>query len=127
MYNETILNIFKEMKHMGRVWGANAIGEKKSESGDIVEFYLFVNPMGLLEKATFKAFGSPAVVAASSVLIDLVLGKRIGETVEIKPDQVLAHLGELDESRQYVATFAIDGFLDAVKDYYTRLQKAKKD
>jgi NifU-like protein involved in Fe-S cluster formation len=114
------------MKHAGRFKGANAVAQKKSANCEIVEFFLFVDDSGQIKKASFKAFGSPVVVACCSALIDLVLGSRIGEAVDIKPKQILHILEDFEFNYEHIATFVTDAFLETIKNYFVRQKKLNR-
>jgi len=123
MYNEKIVSILKEMKNMGRVKYANGVGKEKSVYGDIVEFFLNINDSGVIEDASFKAFGSPYVIASSSILVDLVKGKTISDVFHITELDLQNALGEIESSRFYVFELTISAFVKAIKKYYLKQER----
>lgn len=123
MYNEKVALILKEMKNMGRVKHANGIGKEKSVYGDIVEFFLHINESGIIEDASFKAFGSPYLVASCSILVDLVKGKAIADVFHITEFDLQKVLGEIDLGRYYVFELTISTFIKAIKNYYSKQEK----
>lgn len=125
MYNEKVFSILKETKNMGRVKNANGIGKDKSVYGDVVDIYLLINESGVIEDASFKAFGSPYVIAVTSILIDLIKEKPVQDIFQITELDLQKMIGEIDTNRYYVFELAISTLTKAVKYYYTKQEKNK--
>lgn len=123
MYNEKVFSILKEMKNMGRIKHANGIGKEKSVYGDLIEIFLHIGESGIIENASFKAFGSPYVIAATSILVDLIKDKTIQDVFHITELDLNREFGEIDSSRFYVFELVITCLSKAVKNYYVKQEK----
>ena len=77
VYNEKVMEIFKNPKNMGDLKGANAVGQVGNMAcGDIMKIFLKINDQEIIEDAKFKTFGCAAAIVSSSVACELIKGKR---------------------------------------------------
>lgn len=123
MYNENILNIFKNPSNVGVLQGHNAQGTTTNEAThEIIRIYLLVQNGNVVE-SKFKAFGGVSCIALCSTACEIVKGKSIDKIENIDVLDFARVLGQLpDDSGQVIAqirqTLSI-----AVADYYKRLAK----
>ena len=67
MYNEKVMEIFKNPKNVGEVENYNAIGTVGNATcGDIMQITLRIED-GIIKDAKFKTFGCAAAITSSSV------------------------------------------------------------
>lgn len=122
MYNQTVLEYFKNLKHAGRVKGANAVGKAlNKQTGDEVHIFINVDESGTATEASFKAFGSVLAIAAGSLACELIAGKQLKEIVSISKENFEDVFGYLEE-REHIYILVLEAILNSVKYYYEKNQ-----
>ncbi len=123
MYNEKVMEVFKNPQHMGEVENYNAIGTVGNEvCGDIMRITMRINPDGVIEDAKFKTFGCAAAVASSSTATGMIIGKTIDEALKITNKQVITELEGLPPQKIHCSVLAEDAIRAAI-DYYEKNKK----
>ncbi len=118
MYNEKVMEIFKNPKNMGDLDGANAIGRVGNVScGDIMEIQMKINDNGIVEDAKFKTFGCAAAIVSSSVATELIKGRTIDECLKFENREVLNELGGLPEHKIHCSVLAKEAIAKAIDNY----------
>ena len=75
MYNDKVIEVFKNPKNVGEAENYNAIGTVGNENcGDIMQITMRIED-DIIKDAKFKTFGCAAAVASSSVATDMIIGK----------------------------------------------------
>lgn len=127
MYNKTVMELFQNPENCGLLHGANATSVVNHEQfGDAIKFYIRVDDNGVIEDASFKAFGSPALIACTSVIATLSKGKDINQALELTNEDILAEVKELPESKLYCLDFAILALKTTIDEYNEKLEKEEK-
>ena len=127
MYNPKILEILQNPSNVGILRGANAIGKAQSEiCSDILKFYLLIED-GVVTEARFKTFGGATLIAVASVTTDLIIGKTVDEVLSFDTNDILREIGELPNKKSYCLNLVSQALMNAVEDYYKRLQKEQKN
>ena len=127
MYNQKVLDIFKDPKNAGALQGANGIGKVGNAAcGDIMKIYLKINENEVIEQAKFKTFGCAAAIASTDVACDMIKGKTIEEALTVKNSQVIDELGGLPPVKIHCSILAEEAIHAAIEDYYKRKAKAEK-
>ncbi|NLT18067.1 MAG: NifU-like protein [Firmicutes bacterium ADurb.Bin080] len=117
MYNDKVIEIFKNPKNIGELKDANAIGTIGNAScGDIMQVYLKIEN-NIIVDAKFKTFGCAAAIAASSVATEMIIGKTIEEALSLKNADVVAELGGLPAQKIHCSVLAEEAIQAAIKDY----------
>ena len=126
MYNEKVMEIFKNPKNVGSLRGANAKGRVGNAAcGDIMEIYLIIEDE-IIKEAKFKTFGCAAAIVSTSVATELIRGKTIEEALQIKNQQILEILGGLPTSKIHCSVLAEEAIASAIEDYRKRQEKLLK-
>lgn len=121
MYNEKVMNIFRNPKNMGELEGANAVGMVGNAScGDIMQIQLKINDEGIVEDAKFKTFGCAAAIVSSSIATELIKGRTIEECLKFENREVLQSLGGLPDQKIHCSVLAKEAIEAAIKDYKKR-------
>src|ERR1700678_3494042 len=95
MFNETVLEHFRNPHNAGDLAGATATAEVINPvCGDVLRLSVRIED-GKITAVRFKAQGCVAAIASSSVLTDLLAGKSLAEARLIAPEQVSEALGGL--------------------------------
>ncbi len=123
MYNEKVMEIFKNPQNMGEVENYNAIGTVGNETcGDIMQITMRIED-GVIKDAKFKTFGCAAAVVSSSTATGMIIGKTIEEALQLTNKQVIEELGELPPQKIHCSVLAEDAIRAAIADYESRQVK----
>jgi len=108
MFNETLLDHFKNPRNAGDLPDANATVEVNNPvCGDVLRLSARVEG-GRIAEARFKTQGCVAAIAASSVLTELLRGKSAREVKSITPEEISAALGGLPPATFHAAQLCED-------------------
>ncbi len=120
MYNETVLQHYRNPKNVGEIENADGVGVFMSDfCGDITKFWIKVED-GIIVDAKYRTQGCAASVACGSVLTELVKNKSIEETMNITKDEIVNLLDGLPEKKIHCSVLADDALKDAIRDYFSR-------
>ena len=117
MYNEKVMEVFKNPQHMGEVENYNAIGTVGNEvCGDIMQITMRIED-GIIKDAKFKTFGCAAAVASSSTATGMIIGKTIEEALKLTNRQVVEELQGLPPQKIHCSVLAEDAIRLAIDNY----------
>jgi len=85
--------------------------------GDIIELYLRINNMGIIEDAKFYYLGCPGSASSASEMIELAKGKTLDEAKKITEEDVLNALGGLPKTKLDCPKLAIKTLRKAIAEY----------
>ena len=121
MYNEKVMEVFKNPQHMGEVENYNAIGTVGNETcGDIMQITMRIEN-GIIEDAKFKTFGCAAAVASSSTATGMIIGKSIEDALKLTNKEVITELEGLPPQEIHCSVLAEDAIRAAIDDYQKRV------
>ena len=124
MYNQKVLDIFRNPINAGGLQGANGVAKCINETfGDTVKIYLKINEDEVIEQARFKTMGCVASITCSSVLTQIVTKKSLDEALELTSNNILDVIGSLPEDKLQFCDLCISALKDAILDYYKRKEK----
>ena len=125
MYNEKVMEVFKNPQHMGEVENYNAIGTVGNEvCGDIMQITMRIED-GIIKDAKFKTFGCAAAVASSSTATGMIIGKTIEEALKLTNKQVVEELQGLPPHKIHCPVLAEDAIRLAIDNYLQNQNTAK--
>ena len=117
MYNEKVINEFKNPRNVGEIENYDAIGTVGNEvCGDIMQITLKIED-GIIKDAKFKTFGCTAAVASSSMATSMIIGKTIKKTKKITNSDVIEALGGLPAQKIHCSVLAEEAIGLAIEDY----------
>jgi nitrogen fixation NifU-like protein len=120
MYNETVLQHYRNPKNVGEIKNADGIGIYMSDfCGDITKFWIKVEEEKIVD-VKYKTQGCAASVACGSVLTELVKNKTIKEALRITKDDILTALNGLPQQKIHCSVLADDALKDAIRDYFSK-------
>ena len=126
MYNEKVMEVFKNPQHMGEVENYNAIGTVGNEvCGDIMQITMRIED-NVIKDAKFKTFGRAAAVASSSTATGMIIGKTIEEALKLTNKQVIEELNGLPPQKIHCSVLAEDAIRMAI-DSYLKGEVPKKE
>ena len=124
MYSEQVMEHFKNPRNVGEIENPDGIGHVgNAVCGDVMELYIRVED-GIIVDAKFKTFGCGAAIATSSMVTELVKGKKVEEALKISNRAVAEALGGLPAIKMHCSVLAEEALKSAVDDY---LNKSKED
>lgn len=122
MYNEKVMEAFRNPQNMGEVENYNAIGTVGNEvCGDIMQITMRIED-GIIKDAKFKTFGCAAAVATSSTATGMIIGKTIEEALKLTNKQVVEELQGLPPQKIHCSVLAEDAIRAAI-EYYLKAQE----
>ncbi len=118
MYNEKIMERFKNPKHMGEIRNADAIGEVGNvRCGDIMKIYIKVKENTIAD-IKYKTYGCVAAIASSDFLCQLAKGKTLDEAVKITGKDVVKEMGgQVPAIKVHCSILAQDALKKAIENY----------
>lgn len=126
MYNNKILEIFKNPTNAGGLQGSNGIGKYVNpECGDFVKIYLRIDN-NIIQEARFKTMGSVGSIVASSVLCKLVTELSVKDALLINVNSIIQETGEYPSDKVYTISFALNALKLAIQDYAQRVESEGK-
>ncbi len=117
MYNETVIDHFNNPRNIGELSDADGVGETGSfKCGDTMVLYIKVKNERI-EDVRFQTYGCGAAIASSSMLTEMVKGKKIDEAMQITNQEVADALGGLPPLKLHCSNLAADALHNAIIDY----------
>jgi nitrogen fixation NifU-like protein len=121
-YTEIVLDHFKNPRNVGMLQDPDALGrvENPASGASIVLYLQIVDEV--VSQATFQTQGCTATIAASSMLTEMAVGRKVEEAEAISRVEIEEALGGLPPTRRHAAALAEDAVRAAVVDYRLRVQ-----
>ncbi len=127
MYNETVIDHFKNPRNAGEIENADGIGTVGNPAcGDVMKMYIKVTD-DVLADIKHKTFGCGAAIACSSVATEMVKGKRLDEVSKLTRDEVAAELKGLPPEKMDCSNLAPDAIRAAIENYRGNKLENKED
>ena len=124
MYTEKVMDHFSNPRNVGEIPNADGVGEVgNAKCGDIMRIYLKVDNNDVITDVKFKTFGCGAAIATSSMVTEMVKGKKLDEALEISNQAVAEALGGLPPAKMHCSNLAADALHEAIKDYMEKKGK----
>ena len=87
--------------------------------GDMMRLYLKIEN-GIIVDAKFKTFGCGAAIASSSILTELLIGKKLEDAMKISNEAVAEALGGLPPVKIHCSVMAEEALKAAMVDFEKR-------
>lgn len=125
MYNDKVMNEFKEPQNVGTMENPSGVGTIGNAScGDILKIFLKIDENDIITDAKFQTFGCAAAIATSSVATNMVIGKSIEEAQQITNKSVVDALGGLPSQKIHCSVLAEEAIQEAINDYLSKKSQA---
>lgn len=122
-YTEKVMDHYEHPRNVGVVDDANGVGVVGNPScGDVMKLTIRVENDIILD-AKFKTFGCGAAIATSSMVTEMVKGKKLSEALDISNKTVAESLGGLPKIKMHCSVLAEDALKAAIDDYHRRVKK----
>lgn len=120
MYNEKVMEAFKNPKNVGEVENYDGLGKVGNAAcGDIMQITLKIDN-DVITDAKFKTFGCGAAIATSSMATEMIKGKSIDEALTLTNKAVIEALGGLPAVKVHCSVLAEEAVKAALADYYKK-------
>ncbi len=117
MYNETVLDHFKNPRNAGEIKDADGIGLVGNPAcGDVMKMYILVKDDRIID-IKHKTFGCGAAIACSSKATEMVMGKSFDEAKALTRDEVAKELKGLPTEKMSCSNLAPDAIRAAIDNY----------
>lgn len=120
MYNEKVMEAFKNPKNVGEIENPSGIGTVGNAScGDIMQISLKIEN-DIIVDAKFKTFGCAAAIATSSTATDMIIGMTVEEALKVTNKKVVECLGGLPSQKIHCSVLAEEAIKKAIEDYQAK-------
>ena len=117
MYNEKVMDAFKNPKNVGEIENPDGIGTVGNAScGDIMQISLRIENDVIVD-AKFKTFGCAAAIATSSTATEMIKGMTIEEALKVTNKKVVECLGGLPSQKIHCSVLAEEAIKKAIDNY----------
>ncbi len=117
MYNEKVIDTFKNPKNVGEIENPSGVGTVGNAScGDIMQISLKIENDVIVD-AKFKTFGCAAAIATSSIATEMVKGMTVEEALKVTNKKVVETLGGLPAQKIHCSVLAEEAIKKAIEDY----------
>ena len=124
MYNETVLDHFKNPRNTGQLTEPDGVGEVGNPAcGDVMRMFIKVSD-GHISDIKYQTFGCAAAIACSSAASEMVLGKRLDEASALTREEVADRLNGLPAEKMVCSNLAPDAIRAAIADYHSRQERS---
>ena len=122
MYNEKVIEVFRNPKNVGEIENPDGIGTVGNAScGDIMQITLRIEN-DIITDTKFKTFGCTAAIATSSTATEMVKGMTIEEALKVTNKKVVEVLGGLPSQKLHCSVLAEEAIKKAIEDYKSKKQ-----
>ncbi len=120
MYNEKVMEAFKNPQNVGEIENYDGLGKVGNAScGDIMQITLKIENDVIVD-AKFKTFGCAAAIATSSTATKMVIGMTIDEALKLTNKKVVEELEGLPPQKIHCSVLAEEAIKAAIEDYQNR-------
>ena len=120
MYNEKVMDVFKNPKNVGEIENADGVGTVGNAScGDIMQISLKIENDVIVD-AKFKTFGCAAAIATSSTATEMIKGMTVEEALQVTNKKVIECLGGLPSQKIHCSVLAEEAIKKAIEDYRSK-------
>lgn len=126
MYNQKVLEIFKNPSNVGGLQGSNGSAKLEGDNGaEIVKLYILADENEVITNARFKTMGNVMTIVASSVVTELIIGKSVKNAQNITRQDILEVLGDVETKDYKYIDLVLEDLALTCEDFFKR--KAKEE
>ena len=119
-YSDKVLDHYNNPRNVGSLdkadpsVGTGMVGAPAC--GDVMKLQIKVSDEGIIEDAKFKTYGCGSAIASSSLVTEMLKGKKLEEAQEIKNSTIAEELA-LPPVKIHCSVLAEDAIKAAIKNY----------
>lgn len=122
-YSEKVMDHFINPRNMGEIEDPTVIANVGNPTcGDMMRLYLKIEGDTIVD-AKFKTFGCGAAIASSSILTEMLKGKKVKDALKISNEAVAEALGGLPQVKRHCSVMAEEALKKALENW----EKKKKE
>lgn len=117
MYNDALIERFRNPQYAGEMKDADAVGEEGNvKCGDVMRIYLKVRD-GKIADISFLTYGCVAAIASTDAMCELAKGKTLEEAERITPQDIVQHIGEVPPIKFHCSVLGDKALRKAINEY----------
>ncbi len=125
MYNETVMEHFRNPRNIGVIENADSIVQVGDPScGDSLLLFLKIENE-IITDIKFKILGCGAAIATSSMATEMAKGKTLDEALALTDEQVADALGGLPEEKMHCSSIAVGAIHYGILRYISPEEEEK--
>lgn len=118
MFNNKVIDHFRRPRNVGEITSPDGVGHVGDPSRGIdIELYIKVEDSTIID-AKFKAFGCAATIATTSMISQMLKGKRIQQALMISDDEISQALDGLPSDKMHCAKLGRELIKSAIDDFF---------
>ena len=116
-YSEKVMDHFMNPRNMGEIEDATVVADVGNPTcGDLMRLYLKIEGEVIVD-AKFKTFGCGAAIASSSILTEMLKGRKIKDALKISNEAVAEALGGLPKVKRHCSIMAEEALKKALENW----------
>jgi nitrogen fixation protein NifU and related proteins len=124
MYNDKVIEMFRNPKNVGEIENPDAVGEEGNvKCGDVMKIYLKIKKNKITD-IKFKTYGCVAAIATSDALCELAKGKTLDQAMKISSRDIVNSLGELPPVKYHCSVLGAAALRNAIDNYKKKEKKS---
>ena len=116
-YSNKVIQLYVNRVNVRKMENADVALAYTGPCGDTMKFYLKIKENNIIEDASFRYLGCPAIAACGSILTQNVKGISLEKAKEITENELLKDLGGLPGDECHCAKLAITTLHKAIARY----------
>lgn len=125
LYSKKVMEHFEHPQNMGTIKNPSGKGRVGNPvCGDLMELQIKVekkNGKEYITDAKFQTFGCGAAIATSSILTEMIIGKKLDEALKITNQAVTEALDGLPPVKRHCSVLAEEALQSAIANYRTKV------
>lgn len=129
-YSKEVLDHYNNPRNVGKMdaedpnVGTGMVGAPAC--GDVLRLQIKVNSDGIIEDAKFKTYGCGSAIASSSLVTEMLKGRKVDDALNIKNNEIAKELA-LPPVKIHCSVLAEDAIKAAVRDYKQKIENKEKE
>ncbi len=124
-YSDKVKDHLLNPRNVGEMEHPSGVGKVGNPvCGDIMEMCIKVEDEVIVD-AVFRTFGCGAAIAASSMVTELIKGKKIKEALRLSKDEVASALDGLPPIKMHCSVLGVEALQKAIKNYQEQKSSLK--
>jgi nitrogen fixation NifU-like protein len=120
MYNQVVMDHFKNPRNVGEMDNPDGVGEVGNPlCGDMMHIYVKVQD-DKIDDIKFQTFGCGSAIAVSSMLTEMAKGKTLEEAKQLSNQDIADALEGLPQNKMHCSNLGADALHQAIQDFEHR-------